>query len=84
MSGLPFKSMVLRLRKAAPYRLMELLLPGGTLLAVLLWLSRNSAVLHGWGVQHRQPAPRGIAERVIDRTRLLDPLAEWALPVHTA
>jgi hypothetical protein len=34
-----FESGLKSLRRAGPYLLLELLLPGGTLLALLLWLS---------------------------------------------
>ena len=39
------------LREAGPYLLIELLLPGGTLIAVLLWLSQQN-----WA-DTPQPAP---------------------------
>ena len=35
------------LRQFAPYALMELLLPGGTILAILLWLYRRRRVALG-------------------------------------
>ena len=43
MNAAKFKSFLPTLRRAGPYLLMELLLPGGTLLAVLLWLSQGFA-----------------------------------------
>ena len=36
-------SVIDKLRSAGPYMLIELLLPGGTLLAFLLWLSSGAA-----------------------------------------
>jgi hypothetical protein len=84
MPSLPFKSMMLRLRKAAPYLIVELLLPGGTLLAVLLWLSRNPTAMRDWSARYRQPRPRGVAERVIDSALLMGRTEDWALPVRTA
>lgn len=35
------KTLVPRARRLGPYMLVELLLPGGTLLALLLWLSQE-------------------------------------------
>ena len=42
------------LRRTGPYVLVELLLPGGTLLALLLWLS------NGVGRGHFADVPRGV------------------------
>jgi len=36
-----FQAVAQGLRKAGPYLLIELLLPGGTLVALLLWLSQH-------------------------------------------
>lgn len=55
-----------RLRGAAPYLLVELFLPGGTLLAILLWLTQHSTALRSGGVYELRPTPRAVAERVID------------------
>lgn len=37
------------LRSAGPYAAIEILLPGGTLIALLLWLSRQGAFTTGVG-----------------------------------
>ena len=36
-----------QLRKFSPYLMIELLLPGGTLIALLLWLYRRKFAGHG-------------------------------------
>ena len=36
-----------QIRKYSPYLLIELLLPGGTLIALLLWLYRRKFASHG-------------------------------------
>lgn len=36
-----FKQWMKRVRSVAPYFALELIMPGGTLLAALLWLSRH-------------------------------------------
>ena len=36
------------LRSVGPYAAIEILLPGGTLIALLLWLSRQGAFTTGW------------------------------------
>jgi hypothetical protein len=38
---------VKQIRKYSPYLLIELLLPGGTLIALLLWLFRRKFAAHG-------------------------------------
>jgi hypothetical protein len=38
---------VKQIRKYSPYLLIELLLPGGTLVALLLWLFRRKFDAHG-------------------------------------
>jgi hypothetical protein len=43
MSALRSKRLLPTLRRAGPYLLIELFLPGGTLLALLLWLSQGMA-----------------------------------------
>jgi hypothetical protein len=43
MNAPSLKSFLPTLRRAGPYLLIELLLPGGTLLALLLWLSQGFA-----------------------------------------
>ena len=37
----PSRGIIAKLRSAAPYALMELILPGGSLMALLLWLYRR-------------------------------------------
>lgn len=64
-------SIMPRLHKLAPYLLVELLLPGGTLIAMLLWLSQSTTSLRGGAAQSRQLPPRAVAERVVDRPRPL-------------
>ena len=65
-------------RQFAPYLLVELLLPGGTLLAVLLFLyrQRRSGTLPTWlaGLFPPVPAPVPLAAREHEpgRTRKLD------------
>jgi hypothetical protein len=55
------------LRKAAPYLAIELLLPGGTLLALLLWCSqsiaRGSLAAAPQGAIQRPPAVEQMVER---------------------
>jgi hypothetical protein len=45
-----------QLRKLSPYLLVELLLPGGTLIALLLWLFRRKFAANGQ-VQQGVAAP---------------------------
>lgn len=52
------------LRRAGPYLLLELLLPGGTLVALLLWLSTALGRGQFADVQSRSSAPVCI-ERVV-------------------
>jgi len=40
-------ALVEQFRKLSPYLLIELLLPGGTLIALLLWLYRRKFTAHG-------------------------------------
>ena len=42
MKNLTQKTILERLRQLGPYLLIELLLPGGTLIALLLWLSQHN------------------------------------------
>jgi hypothetical protein len=47
--GVSAAAIVARLRELAPYALIELILPGGSLMALLLWLyrrQRKAAVFH--------------------------------------
>jgi hypothetical protein len=43
LAALWWKRAVALLRSAGPYAAIEILLPGGTLIALLLWLSRRGA-----------------------------------------
>ena len=52
-------------RKAGPYLLVELFLPGGTLLALVLWLTVGTGRGQLAEMHHAAPAPVAI-ERVID------------------
>jgi hypothetical protein len=53
-----------KVRSFGPYVLMELLLPGGTLLALLLWISQGITRGGLLGVYHPTVAPSKV-ERVI-------------------
>ena len=57
MNAPNFKSFLPTLRRAGPYLLIELLLPGGTLLALLLWLSQGFAQGKFAIVHERDVAP---------------------------
>src|SRR5690349_813574 len=58
------QALVRALRNMGPYLLIELLLPGGTLVAVLLWLSQNAAKRPS--TRARLPtAPRGVAATLL-------------------
>jgi hypothetical protein len=65
MNTLQLKSMTRRLRAAAPYLLVELLMPGGTLLAILMWLTQHSTAMRA-GAHDLPPVPPAVVERVID------------------
>ena len=52
------------LRRAGPYVLIELLLPGGTLLALLLWLSSGASRGQFSDVQQVAPQPIAVARMV--------------------
>lgn len=41
-----FAKIIASSRRAAPYLAIELILPGGSLIALILWLFRNRASLH--------------------------------------
>jgi hypothetical protein len=49
---------VKQIRKYSPYLLIELLLPGGTLIALLLWLFQRKFPAHGQVQQGVVAAPR--------------------------
>ncbi len=63
MNSFQPKSMIQRLREAAPYLLVELLMPGGTLLAILLWLTQHSTAMRSGGAYELQPSPPAVASR---------------------
>jgi len=56
-----------RARDLGPYLLVELLLPGGTLLALLLWLSQHGlrAKDSPWHVSHWRRAPTALMHAVL-------------------
>jgi len=58
-------AVIVRLKALAPYALMELVLPGGSVMALLLWLYRRRKSGAGFG---RLPV------RVLSFLRLADPL----------
>jgi hypothetical protein len=61
MNAIAWKTLLPKLRSLGPYLLVELLLPGGTLIALLLWLSQG---MNRTGVLTVQPpvaAPAAIA-----------------------
>ena len=64
LSQSPVQALVRALRSMGPYLLIELLLPGGTLVAVLLWLTQNAAKRPS--TRARLPAsPRGVAATLL-------------------
>lgn len=52
------------LRRLGPYLLVELLLPGGTLIALLLWLTQGNARIGSSGVHLPVVAPSAISKTV--------------------
>ena len=62
MKGVQSVGVLRILRKAGPYALVELLLPGGTLLALLLWVSSGA----GRGAL-AEPHPARIDPSVMER-----------------
>jgi hypothetical protein len=62
-------AVIVRLRALAPYALMELVLPGGSVMALLLWLYRRRKNGVGFG---RFPV------RLLSLLRLADPLRSSA------
>jgi hypothetical protein len=61
MNAITLKNLLPKLRSLGPYFFVELLLPGGTLIALLLWLSQG---MNRTGVLNVQPpvdAPAVIA-----------------------
>ena len=71
------------LRACGPYLVMELLLPGGTLLAFLLWLSQRSGLV-AFGDMHRylqrsQQRPVAAAKpHLLAAREPLSALAAWS------
>ncbi len=64
MKNLSVGSVAAALRKAGPYMLVELLLPGGTLIALLLWLSSGTGRGHFADSNEAAATPAAI-ERVV-------------------
>jgi hypothetical protein len=44
--SLPIAKIIACIRQVAPYLAIELILPGGSLVALALWVLRNRATLH--------------------------------------
>jgi hypothetical protein len=63
-------AVIVRLKALAPYALMELILPGGSVMALLLWLYRRRKSGIGLG---RFPV------RLLSLLRLADPLLRWRI-----
>jgi hypothetical protein len=61
---------IVRLKALAPYALIELVLPGGSVMALLLWLYRRRK--HGVGIGQ-------LPVRVLSFLRLVDPLRSDAV-----
>jgi hypothetical protein len=57
-----FKGLAILLQKAGPYLLLEILLPGGTMFALLLFLVRRAQANGGL-------APAGFAGRIVAKLR---------------
>ena len=57
-------------QKAGPYLVLEMLLPGGTLLALLLFLYRRREWRIGWGAKRAAAAAMHTLARVFDRRTL--------------
>ena len=61
MNAISLKALLPKLRSLGPYFLVELLLPGGTLIALLLWLSQGMARTGVLTMQPPVDAPAVIA-----------------------
>ena len=68
MKAMSWGSVLGTLRRTGPYMLVELLLPGGTLLALLLWLSTGAGRGHFADVHQAAPS-QAVVERVVAVTR---------------
>ena len=64
MKGVQSLGVLRILRRAGPYVLVELLLPGGTLLALLLWLS-SGAGRGAFAEEHPARIIPSVSERVV-------------------
>jgi hypothetical protein len=64
MNTTRFSNLCSRLRALGPYVALELLLPGGTLIALLLWLSQRFDVA-GFGPVHAYVAARRLANPAV-------------------
>ncbi|MES2564942.1 MAG: hypothetical protein V4637_19790 [Pseudomonadota bacterium] len=82
MNAFQLKPTIQRLREAAPYLLVELFLPGGTLLAIVLWLTQHSTAMRSGGAYDLPPSPRAVTERVIDIPVLRHPIGAQAVDGH--
>ena len=69
MKAISWVSVLETLRRAGPYLLVELLLPGGTLVALLLWLSNGVSRGHFADV-HRAEITLAVIEHVVGVPRL--------------
>jgi hypothetical protein len=63
--GVYAAALIVRFKALAPYALIELVLPGGSVMALLLWLYRRRKNGAGFG---------GLAGRLLSFIRLADPL----------
>ena len=64
MKAVRWASVLKTLRRAGPYLLVELLLPGGTLVALLLWLSNGVGRGHFANLHQAEISP-AVIERVV-------------------
>jgi hypothetical protein len=64
VKGVVSKGVLRALRKAGPYAVVELLLPGGTLLALFLWLSSSSG-RGAFAEEHPARIIPSVSERVV-------------------
>lgn len=71
MNTLRLKSVLKTVRGLGPYLLVELLLPGGTLIAVLLWLAQNGGRRQNMKAR-AQPVARTVAALRLMTARLQD------------
>jgi len=72
-----FKGLAILLQKAGPYLLLEILLPGGTIFALLLFLVRRSQA-------NGRIAPSGFAGRIAAKVRAVVDVARSPIGVASA